>query len=1392
MGNSLANALHQKVVLEVLKRSPIWELIHPISVNQIKTSLPTRFDASENINPNNFHYYKIENVTFRVDVLNRFLACSVRNLEITEGYIEYISIRIPHMSNMVNNLSSIRVAVFGVLLSIKWVDEFTDLSNSMLQSSVMLQSVSDMLTSQWSDRSDIGDASPMTEFGEGEAVLFSAVDAFISKFSINIQNVTINISMPQNQVISLFIPQVVYFDNTNHSSSNKVYSYTMNLKNGFIIQSGDKPITTDIDMKNNFMYANGMISLTVSVDVQKSKINLSVQCDQAHLVLSPSRIEMMLRMYAFIFDKKQHIKRKQQSKIRTEDVKTEERFYMDFNFEAGRIQGILLFKDQQDIDWKSEFGMIEPQNITVPHVVCVFNDIAMRYKSAFDGILHTTTSIDVGQLFIVDELSKVKTSDDTALLPLTPIENALMVHIGAVIVDIKLITLFKESIKLISRIVKLHQSFEEKNPQTIIYQPYRDENDDDPNDNKDLSTIIRKTVSPFVNIELIEIDIRSEESNTVLYASMFGLQSDNNYKFEVTSSSVHLADEDTDIRSEIISLADMSISLREDSVEIGNKNTRASGSLNQYQYHILMGITNEILSILSSKDMEQLSSPSLEETDSSEFSILFNFNELEVLLSGELYSVMLALSSVSGQFQLEGKDSKAIVDIGNCKVSERLDGVENCIINKFSNLLKPFTKQDQAIKVIFLSSPSTTFVDIQTCGLCIDFSMENLKTIEFLTSFFKTEESGREESNSMDPPKAMSITVQNDHTILNFKSPDASIYLYLNHLKMKISQQSDCNCTILASIYPTLSSVTKRNLINIDLETVEGFIGPLITSSDLSKRATDNSSIDFGFSSIMKKSGFFELLSVGCANLLIKTKPGSFELDKVKLSNSTLHFYLSKTTLATLTRIISSLNKPTSYNNSGNYMMVEESVMESMYSIASSQVDDYFIVDSDVESVADDDYEDYKTMTFSKLLPYVIDEDYVDKQSSKKNQFLSNVNSTFELFVTDDVNIYLHLTNSKDTRNEKMSVILSGTSLRYVELTDEDESTKVTNISLKLKDLVVHDRYNLNSVCKFISRKHSTYDIDEDFLSVGLKINKDMEQQTHIELTVQVVPIKLDVHEHTVDFLIDLFSPPEDDSLNTRSTTSVATTASITRDGDSALTIFDRVIINDITVFLNYYPSIKSSLPRVSDASLTITSFKVLRGDEVCGVDNLVALITNHIFKHFTNPTDIFKLLLGLRTIKSIYNIVGGVGDLVFIPIREFRKDGAMIRGVNMGIWNFMKTLSLNTTMFAAGTVDALHMICTKVDNYLTEEEGQMLSSIDNYPQFSETGVAEAALNEVKQGIAVISLPTSSSSAVRVVVSPLRGITSALSIIFNRLVDNITTTEDGSSSSMNSQDHSHP
>lgn len=175
-----------------------------------------------------------------------------------------------------------------------------------------------------------------------------------------------------------------------------------------------------------------------------------------------------------------------------------------------------------------------------------------------------------------------------------------------------------------------------------------------------------------------------------------------------------------------------------------------------------------------------------------------------------------------------------------------------------------------------------------------------------------------------------------------------------------------------------------------------------------------------------------------------------------------------------------------------------------------------------------------------------------------------------------------------------------------------------------------------------------------------------------------------------------------------------------------------RVEVNSVQVKLDFKPKRVDYAGLRSGRTTEFMNFFVLDGADmvlrhviiygISGFDRLGNTL-NDIWMPDVKRNQLPGVLAGLAPIRSLVNVGGGVKDLVVVPMREYRKDGRIVRSIQKGAVAFAKTTSNEIVKLGAKLAIGTQTVLQGAED--------LLSTPNALPSVEEDGEEEEEVNKI-------------------------------------------------------------
>ncbi|KAJ8119485.1 hypothetical protein ONZ43_g3568 [Nemania bipapillata] len=247
------------------------------------------------------------------------------------------------------------------------------------------------------------------------------------------------------------------------------------------------------------------------------------------------------------------------------------------------------------------------------------------------------------------------------------------------------------------------------------------------------------------------------------------------------------------------------------------------------------------------------------------------------------------------------------------------------------------------------------------------------------------------------------------------------------------------------------------------------------------------------------------------------------------------------------------------------------------------------------------------------------------------------------------------------SKRHKITFELKGINVDLITFPPGSGETQ-SSIDLRVKDLVIFDHVPTSTWKKFATYNQDAGEREMDASMVHLEILnvKPLPELAAAEIVLKatVLPLRLHVDQDALDFITRFFEF-KDDSKPTHAS-------------PSDIPFIQRAEIHSIPVTLDFKPK------RVDYAGLRAASY--YRRNQLPGV------------------------LAGLAPVRSLVNVGSGFKELIEIPIREYKKDGRIVRSIGKGAAAFAKTTGTELVKLGAKLAVGTQYALQGAEDILTKQ----------------------------------------------------------------------------------------
>jgi autophagy-related protein 2 len=288
----------------------------------------------------------------------------------------------------------------------------------------------------------------------------------------------------------------------------------------------------------------------------------------------------------------------------------------------------------------------------------------------------------------------------------------------------------------------------------------------------------------------------------------------------------------------------------------------------------------------------------------------------------------------------------------------------------------------------------------------------------------------------------------------------------------------------------------------------------------------------------------------------------------------------------------------------------------------------------------------------------------------------------------------------------------------------------VNTVSLRIGDFEIFDRVPTSTWRKFlthIDNSPRTREVARPMFDVDIQSVKTLQSHSASEmlLHVSVLPLRLHVDQDALDFINRFF-----DFKDARLTSN---------DPPSEEPFIQRLEIDTVDLRLDYKPKQLDYVGLRAGRTSELKNIVTLEGANIQlkhlivyglrGFDKIHPTL-NDIWVEDVIRNQLPVVLSGIAAMRSLVNIGTGFRDVVAIPVREYRKDGRIVRSIQKGSYTFGKTTASELARLGAKVALGTQTVLTTAEQYLSPAIGSSSRPSTIRRVSSDGGVHEISAGE--------------------------------------------------------------
>ncbi|KAJ4357612.1 autophagy- protein 2 [Didymosphaeria variabile] len=261
----------------------------------------------------------------------------------------------------------------------------------------------------------------------------------------------------------------------------------------------------------------------------------------------------------------------------------------------------------------------------------------------------------------------------------------------------------------------------------------------------------------------------------------------------------------------------------------------------------------------------------------------------------------------------------------------------------------------------------------------------------------------------------------------------------------------------------------------------------------------------------------------------------------------------------------------------------------------------------------------------------------------------------------------------------------------------------VNSIDVRIQDVVVYDRvpgstWNKFALCDVEPEKR---EMNRPMINIALLTVKPAPDLAATELVIEVsvLPLRLHVDQFALEFIQRFFAFKDQSAASSSA--------------PSEQPFIQRLAVNTVKIRLDYKPR-KVDYRRLRSGSTTeLMNFMTLEDTPILlrhailyGIKSFDELhdTLNNVWMPDVRENQLAKVLSGVAIARPVVNVGSAVADLFIVPMREYRKDGRVVRAMRKGMVAFTRNTTSEAARLGAKVAIGAQTILETTERFLNPE----------------------------------------------------------------------------------------
>ncbi|KAF2169461.1 hypothetical protein M409DRAFT_20679 [Zasmidium cellare ATCC 36951] len=316
--------------------------------------------------------------------------------------------------------------------------------------------------------------------------------------------------------------------------------------------------------------------------------------------------------------------------------------------------------------------------------------------------------------------------------------------------------------------------------------------------------------------------------------------------------------------------------------------------------------------------------------------------------------------------------------------------------------------------------------------------------------------------------------------------------------------------------------------------------------------------------------------------------------------------------------------------------------------------------------------------------------------------------------------------------SHKLSFELKGMAVDVVVLPPGGEV--VSSLDIRLQDFEIYDRMPSSTWRKFLTHRDepSMREMSKPMFHIKLDNVRTIRSHaaTDIMLHVTALPLRLHVDQDAEQFMLRFFAFKDE-------------TVPESEASEEDKPYISRIEVEDVELRLDYKPKNLDWMALRAGKTSELMNVVTLEGANILlrhaivhgvgGFDQLHPKLDGLWTPDVIN-NQLPRVISGVAAFRNVVNVGVGLSEVVTIPIKEYKKDGRLVRSIQKGAYHFGKTTTSELARLGAKVALGTQTFLSNAEEFLNPTEpsssrpgagSRRISSQDNWHDISDTEETE-------------------------------------------------------------------